>query len=153
MRRFLSSTLPILLILAGTAHAQEPAWSDAQRAVAAAERAFARTMADRDHDAFVSYVADEAVFFGTGGSVLTGRQAVGDGWRPLFDAPAAPFSWEPEQVEVLASGALALSSGPVYAPDGTRIGTYNSVWRLEPDGRWRVVFDKGCPPCPTACPG
>jgi ketosteroid isomerase-like protein len=59
----------------------------------------------------------------------------------------APFSWEPEHVEVLASGTLALSSGPVFGRDGTRIGTFNSVWRLEADGRWRVVFDKGCPPC------
>jgi ketosteroid isomerase-like protein len=48
---------------------------------------------------------------------------------------------------VLASGTLALSSGPVYDPDGKRAGTFNSTWRKEADGRWRVVFDKGCPPC------
>jgi ketosteroid isomerase-like protein len=30
---------------------------------------------------------------------------------------------------------------------GLRVGTFNSVWRLEADGKWRIVFDKGCPPC------
>ncbi|HZV90436.1 MAG TPA: hypothetical protein VFF34_00365, partial [Candidatus Nitrosocosmicus sp.] len=58
-----------------------------------------------------------------------------------------PFSWEPETVEVLPSGTLALTSGPVHDPKGTLIGTFSTIWRLEPDGRWRVVFDKGCEVC------
>jgi hypothetical protein len=59
----------------------------------------------------------------------------------------APFSWSPEVVDVLESGTLAHSSGPVRDAGGRRIGTFNSIWRREPDGRWRVVFDKGCPVC------
>lgn len=35
-----------------------------------------------------------------------------------------------------------------WAPE--RIGTNNSIWRLEADGRWHVIFDKGCPAC--ECP-
>jgi ketosteroid isomerase-like protein len=110
------------------------------------EAAFARTMADRDWPAFKSFIAKEAVFFGSRG-VLRGREAVAAGWKPYFDGPQAPFAWQPEQVEALASGGLALSSGPVFDPAGKRIGTFQSVWRLEADGRWRIVFDKGCPPC------
>src|SRR5690606_16144209 len=98
----------------------------------------------RDLDAFATFIAEEAVFFGQ--SALRGKAAVVDGWRSFFDGPQAPFSWRPETVEVLESGTLALSSGPVFDPQGRRTGTFNSVWRLEPDGRWRVVFDKGCPP-------
>jgi ketosteroid isomerase-like protein len=45
---------------------------------------------------------------------------------------------------------LALSSGPVRDASGRRVGTFNSVWRREGDGRWRVVFDKGCRVC--ECP-
>ena len=45
---------------------------------------------------------------------------------------------------MLDSGTLALTSGPVFDPQGKQIGMFNSIWRLEPDGRWRVVFDKGC---------
>jgi len=50
---------------------------------------------------------------------------------------------------VLDSGTLAHSSGPVMSPDGNVFGMFNSVWRLEPDGRWRVIFDKGCDVCDT----
>jgi hypothetical protein len=53
-------------------------------------------------------------------------------------------------VEVFDSGTLAFSSGLVFAPDGKRVSTFNSVWRLEADGKWRIVFDKGCPPCEAA---
>jgi len=111
--------------------------------VRATEIAFATSMAERDLEAFTSYVADEAVFFT--GRVLRGSEEIEAAWSPFFEGESAPFSWEPEQVEVLESGTLALSSGPVFDPAGNRIGTFNSVWRLEADGRWRVVFDKGCP--------
>ena len=110
-----------------------------------AETAFAATMASRDHAAFGRFVADEAIFFGRSGP-LRGRGAVLEGWRPLFEGAAAPFSWRPEVVEVLASGTLALSSGSVWDPTGKQIGTFNSIWRLDADGRWRVIFDKGCNP-------
>jgi ketosteroid isomerase-like protein len=110
------------------------------------ERAFAKTMADRDHAAFVSFLSDEAVFMGEG-PALRGKQAVAAGWKRLYDAPRSPFSWEPEVVEVLDSGTLALSSGPVRDPQGKRVGTFNSIWRRDTNGAWKVVFDKGCPPC------
>jgi ketosteroid isomerase-like protein len=48
---------------------------------------------------------------------------------------------------VLGSGSLALTSGPVHDPEGKLIGTFTTIWRHEADGRWRVVFDKGCPVC------
>ena len=51
----------------------------------------------------------------------------------------------PETVEVLPSGTLALTSGPVYDPEGKLTNTFTTIWRLDGDGRWRVVFDKGCP--------
>ncbi|MDI6808318.1 MAG: DUF4440 domain-containing protein [Candidatus Eisenbacteria bacterium] len=114
--------------------------------VRATETAFAKTMAARDCSTFASFIADDALFFSRQ-SVLRGRAAVAAGWKQFFEGPKAPFSWEPEQVEVLDSGTLALSSGPVRDPQGKQIGTFNSIWRREADGRRKVVFDKGCPPC------
>jgi ketosteroid isomerase-like protein len=127
--------------MAGPANAQST--SELAAEVRAAEEAFAATMAARDLDAFRSFLAEEAVF--STGEVLRGAGAIVDAWSPYFEGPAAPFSWAPEEVVVLDSGTLALSSGPVFDPEGDLIGAFNSVWRLEPDGRWRVIFDKGCP--------
>lgn len=151
------STLPficlssaLLLAAANTALCAEPAPSaDVQklaRQVADTERAFARTMANRDFPAFTSFIADEAIFF-SGPTATRGRQQVADSWKRYFDEPTAPFSWGPQQVEVLDSGRLALSTGPVYDPRGKLIGTFTSIWRQEAPGTWRIVFDKGCDVC------
>lgn len=132
---------------AGDAPAEDPpAIAVAQQQVFAAERAFARTMADRNVDAFAGFVAEEAIFFGGGTAPLRGKAQVLSVWSAFFDGEAAPFSWEPDQVEVLDSGTLALSTGLVRDPQGKVIARFNSIWRLEAPDVWRVVFDKGSPP-------
>jgi ketosteroid isomerase-like protein len=44
-------------------------------------------------------------------------------------------------------GKLALSTGPVSDAAGKQVGTYTSIWRREPSGEWRLIFDRGCPVC------
>ena len=113
----------------------------------AAEVAFARSMAERNLKKFGELVSEEAIFF-AGTTALIGRAKVIEGWTAFFKEPAAPFSWEPDQVEVLASGTLAISTGPVRDAAGNVIARFNSIWRLEPGNVWRVVFDKGSPASP-----
>ena len=124
----------------------KPTQADLTQQVADAERAFAKTMADRNHAAFAAFLSEEAIFF-TGPSPLRGKAAVAAGWKRFYEAPKAPFSWRPETVEVLDSGSLALSSGPVFDPAGQKIATFTSIWRQEAPGVWRIVLDKGNPEC------
>lgn len=121
------------------------------REVEESERAFARTMADRDHEAFTSFLSEEAVFF-SGPTPLRGKGQVAAWWKRYYEGPEAPFSWEPERVEVLDSGGLALTTGPVRDPEGKVIATFTSIWRREGPGRWRIVFDKGDEVCGRAAP-
>lgn len=108
------------------------------------ERAFARSMAERDFAAFTSFLSEEAVFMSV--PPLHGKQVVAAHWQSFFAGPEAPFSWQPERVEVLESGSLAISTGPVSGADGRVIGTFTSVWRQEEPGKWRIIFDIGGPP-------
>lgn len=114
--------------------------------VTAAEIAFAKTMIDRDHAAFLSFVADDAVFL-NGGKPLRGKAAVAEYWQRFYIGPTPPFTWQPDLVEVLESGTLAQSVGPVTAPNGKVVSRFYSTWRLDADGRWRVVFDDGYDVC------
>ena len=138
--------ISLLLLRTGPVPAQAETTAELAIQVRATESAFASAMAERNFEAFIGHVAEEAVFFSRQG-VLRGQAAVADGWEPFFEGPEAPFSWAPDQVEVLDSGALALSSGPVLDPEGRQLGTFMSIWRREADGSWKIVFDKGCPPC------
>jgi ketosteroid isomerase-like protein len=147
MRNPLLAAFATTFLLTSASFGQTPGLTALRQQVMDAERAFARTMADRDHAAFTSFLAEDAIFF-SGDVPSRGRDAVAAAWKRLFDAPGAPFSWEPDQVEVTDSGTLAFSSGLVRAPDGQVVGRFNSIWRREASGEWRVVFDKGSPVCP-----
>lgn len=122
----------------------EPEIGSLRRQVDAAERAFAQSMADRDHAAFCSWLSEHAIFYG-GATPLIGKAAVAAGWKAFFDSAQAPFSWAPDRIDVLQDGSLAHSSGLVRNPAGKPVGRFNSVWRQEAPGTWRIVFDKGSP--------
>ena len=141
--RTIATILGLALALAASSgYVEAQSLADKTDAVRAVEVAFARTMADRDHEAFRSFLAVDAIFF-NGEIPIRGADAVAAAWVGYFEGPDAPFSWHPDLTEVLDSGDLAFSSGPVLNPAGEQVGRFNSVWRLESDGVWRIVFDKG----------
>jgi len=123
----------------------------AEREVADTERAFAKSMADRDYAAFKSFLSEDTIFF-SGSTALRGKQKVAEAWQRFFEKPEAPFSWQPEQVQVLESGELALSTGPVRDDQGKLFATFTSIWRREAPGQWRIVFDKGAAVCDCTKP-
>lgn len=144
----LIAALFLLSACATTSPPSQRAAADAEEAVRSREMAFAKTMADRDFSAFASFLSPDAVFFAEH-TVRRGAAAVAAAWQPLFVDPSAPFSWAPDHIEVLASGDLALSTGPVIVNDKV-VGRFNSIWRLEAPHTWRIVFDKGEAVCPAA---
>ena len=97
-----------MLIAASALSAEVTAQTDVTRQVEAREIAFAKTMADRDLDAFLTFIAPEAIFF-NGDEPLRGRETIARAWAPFFEGAAAPFSWQPDLVQVLDTGELALT--------------------------------------------
>ena len=72
----------------------------------------------------------------------------------LRKQPSTPFSefelvWEPRLGDVAASGDLGWLTGPSTSINHTAkdpkpgYGCYLSIWRKQPDGRWRVFIDVG----------
>jgi ketosteroid isomerase-like protein len=139
----------VLLIMPCALFAESPVVEDPKIAVKETERAFAATMANRDFEKFKSFLSEDAIFF-SGETPLRGKQQIADAWEGFFKESSAPFSWEPENVEVLESGSLAWSTGPVYDPEGNVVARFNSVWRLDASQQWRIIFDKGSDVC--RCP-
>ena len=144
MRMHIIVTALAAALVAGCASMTPSA--DLKRQVADTERAFAKTMADRSLAGFSSFLSDEAVFF-TSTKALRGKAEITEFWKRFYEGPSAPFSWQPETVEVLDSGNLALSSGPVRDPSGKLVATFTSIWRQEAPGNWRIIFDKGNDAC------
>jgi ketosteroid isomerase-like protein len=141
----------LLALLLGAASMQGFAADDLAKLteqVRATEIAFAKTLADRDVKAFRAMIAPDVIWLAD--QPLRGPDQVLTRWQKFFDAPQPPFSWAPELVEVQEGGKLALSTGPVLNPAGKRVGTFTSIWRREPGGDWKIIFDRGCPVCDCA---
>lgn len=112
--------------------------ADTERAFAAA----ARVKGIRD--AFLEFFTDDAMF----------EPGAGLAMEQLRRQKSEPFSvrelvWEPRTGDVAASGELGWLTGPgtfvnhATADKTPRYSNYLSIWRKEPDGRWRVFIDLG----------
>jgi ketosteroid isomerase-like protein len=121
------------------------AMTPALTALIEAERAFARTAGEKGtRDAFLEYLADESLLFTPGPT---------PGKMFYRNRPALPtrLSWAPEFADISAAGDLGYTSGPYEirkalatdTPSG--YGHFNSLWRLQKDGQWRVEVDLGIP--------
>jgi ketosteroid isomerase-like protein len=127
----------------------EPAFNS----LVAAERAFARSAAELGtRDAFLANLADDAILF---------RPRATNGKQFLATQPATAglLAWEPVFADVSHAGDLGFTTGPwTYSPDPAADpaahGQYFTVWKLQPDGAWKVAIDHGTyNPPPPGPPG
>lgn len=148
------AALAALLLAGSLARAGEP-FDRAARTeeVRRVELAFAASVMENKPEVFAGYLDEEAAFVG-GAGVKRGRAAIVEAWKGFFAEGRPYFEWHPEVVELAADGTLGLTRGPwtirARDKDGKEVeqtGTFNSVWRRQADGSWRIVFDAGCAPC------
>ena len=140
----------ILIAIALLVFASYTAAADAVDEVRCRETGFSQAVENRDMDAFRSFIDADARFVSN--SVLRGVDDIAAAWSYFFGEDSPTIKWRPQIVEVLENGTLALSRGPYRVTsrdaDGMAVeewGTFNSVWRLNDDGQWRVVLDAGSP--------
>ena len=133
--------------------------SAAECEVWARELSFARSVADRDAEAFAAHLHEDAVFGVSRPGVTRGRAAITAEWAGLIAGTRVRLSWYPTHTAIGGVSDIAWSSGPALYeavdpadPVQHRIGAFTSVWHRGSDGVWRVLFDDGIAPQP-ATPG
>lgn len=100
--------------------------------------------------AFVEFAAEDAVMYRNGMDPIVGREAIA---KVLAPEAASILIWKPLTADIAESGDLGytrgsftLTTGP--SADGTPgkgpfEGYYVSIWKKQPDGSWKWVFDNG----------
>ena len=146
----------VALILSGSGvSAAEPASAAADSArcqVWQRELGFARSVADHDPVAFAEHLHPRVVF-GMERKPSVGREKIVADWQDLIDGSALKLEWYPDAVVVGGDGRTAYSSGPALYQDpktgAFRHGRFRTVWQVDGDGAWRVIFDEGNRPEPA----
>ena len=121
--------------------------------VVAMEREFAAHAAEHGWvEAFRLYSAPDGQMAGPGGIATVAASLEG---APAGDRSLA---WWPLYAGIARSGDLGFTTG-TFSIDAARTprGQYFTVWKREPDGRWRWIFDGGpgsvLDPAPETSPG
>jgi ketosteroid isomerase-like protein len=115
-----------------------PALEDADRAFFAATR-------DRGPDGWVDAFAPDGVKWG-GGTIVHGHDAIRADIASLLGD--AKLVWQPVGSRMGPSGDVGFTVGTfVLNASGKAAakGSYLTVWRKQPDGRWMVAADAGRP--------
>jgi ketosteroid isomerase-like protein len=117
--------------------------------VVAAERAFAADAPSMGiAGSFNKWSTPDAILIG-GGQVLRVGEAYPDGPRPA-DEPL--LEWWPNFAGISRSGDMGFTTGGVQL-GGRRTGHYFTVWKRQPDGGWKWVYDGGSGANAAEAPG
>ncbi len=104
-------------------------------------------------EAFYNFISDEGICFSGEGSPPAGKETL----RELLDkrkdekgSDKAQLSWKPLFASVSSAGDLGYTLGKhtsilfqTHDKKAIRTGYYLTIWKKQPDGTWRFVFDMG----------
>lgn len=148
MPRFLrfATFVPLALLLtSGLALANQ---SSAVAELKAADAALQKAVEKRDLEGIVSFYSERAVLLPTAEPMVSGKAAIREEWKHILSIPDFANAASMTGVEVSSGGDMGYTIGTyrsvMAGEDGTQVtepGKWVSIWKLQPDGAWRIVVD------------
>ncbi|MBC7842626.1 MAG: hypothetical protein H7099_09945 [Gemmatimonadaceae bacterium] len=123
---------------------------DLQDQLFAADREFARAVADSGAPAWNARLANDVAKPGNGGLILLrGVVPVAANDKTIFADPSRLLVWEPTDAVAYADRVTGVTVGRyAMVRRSTRIdtlsrGRYLTLWRKQSDGAWKILLDTG----------
>lgn len=99
-------------------------------------------------EAFLAFAAHDAVLM-RNNSLIIGKDSIQQSFeKSKTDYKKITLSWEPDFVDVSASGDLGYTYGKYIfsvkdslGNESVSEGIFHTVWKRQPDGKWRFVWD------------
>ena len=103
------------------------------------------TLASKDgfYKALLAYADDSVIKPQEGELPVIGKAALETYWKDKPDTKE--ISWEPYKAEAATSGDLGYTLGnwKLVSKDTTLYGNYYTIWKKQPDGKWKFIVDGG----------
>ena len=148
--KLLTLLAALCLITVSCAEKETVDFEAARQSMIEADKAFSLMSVEEGmRPAFDYYMDDNATMYRDGMDPITGREDILSLYPPP-DNQAGILSWEPFFAEISESGDLGYTLGKyVYTVtdtlgvDSESYGYYVTIWKKQPDGSWKYVFDTG----------
>ena len=139
----------VALLALGTVAA--PALAGPKEEMMAADRAFSAMSVDKGMQAaFLAYMADDVRLYQGPKRPIVGKDAAAAFYAKTPEDPNERLEWTPVEAEASPDGALGFTRGTwidtAKKKDGgeaTTTGYYVTVWRRQPDGKYKFTLDMG----------
>ncbi len=137
--------VPVLAFSCDTKKA-EPDPVDYKTEMMAADRAFSRLSEEMGmKHALMQYIDNKGVLLRPNNVPIVGGQAID--YISQGNDTSYTMTWEPNGGSVAISGELGYTYG-LYSlkpknQDTVYYGTYVSIWKRQPDGKWKFVLETG----------
>src|SRR6202453_2369277 len=112
------------------------------------EARFAKDVLERGGPAFADWFAEDGVALGNGAAPLIGKVAIVK--NASWSAKDYQLTWTPTEAVMGPSGDMGYTWGHFEGhskdANGNAVNTsgrYMTIWRRQPDGKWKVVLDAG----------
>ena len=128
--------------------AEEPAVDIAEtlRTLREADRSWSQSAPDLE--AFMSFIADDVVWYFCNRPTLTGKNEVRSFYEEVFAIPRFSLTWTPDRIEVSNAGDMGYAYGlyKVSYQDSSgntveETSNYATFWRKHNGGDWKVVLE------------
>jgi ketosteroid isomerase-like protein len=140
---FVFSFLAAVPALAQTSHK-----TNAEDAVRAADAAWLKAYEAKDVDKSVAFLDENASMLAPNTPIATGKTAISKLIAGELALQDSKIRWHPDKAGVAQSGELGYTSGFYdwsFKDKSGKIvsdtGKYLTVWKKQPDGKWKVLFD------------
>jgi ketosteroid isomerase-like protein len=121
-----------------------------QEELFAADRAFARAVADSGAPAWAARLAPDVAGEGDGGLIiLRGIEPVSANNKAVFADPTRMITWEPTDAVAYSDRKTGITVGrSAWVRKNARTdtlsrGRYLTLWRKQPNGSWKILYDTG----------
>lgn len=148
MRPLFLCTALILAVMATVVAAAKSGSSSAADAIKNADAQWAAAAAAKDVDKSASFCGADAAILVPNAPAAEGKDAIHKWFQDTFNTPGFKLAWHATNAEAAKSGDLGYSTGKYelsYTDSSgkqvTDHGKYVTVWKKQPDGRWKVVRD------------
>jgi ketosteroid isomerase-like protein len=137
----------ICTMLSVDVHAQSPNLQAAADQIVKSDAAFAQSVADKNREKFLTFIAEMTTFNGGTPNELRGRDAVMKGWEDFFAPDGPTLTWAPIKGEVFGAGDFGYTTGrsvfsahvPGLIPPAFSRSAFSwsdLLYRLEPASTW-----------------